>query len=185
MSGTVIGTSLQLGFAGKVSRNPDNIIGARAVKSIITSGSETLASIPFGSAVVLNTDNTYSKFGDSGSGVSNPTAALFAGIAVAEVKQMTTYGNVSAAGAYAPAEMCDVLQRGSTTVPCTEGTPTAGGKVYICTVVGSTAAVGDFIATASPAAGTAVELPNCRWTTGKQDAVTLLTEITILNRVNP
>jgi len=187
MPGVVIGTSLNLGFAGKVSRNIDNIIGARAVKSIISNGAETLSAIPFGSAVVLNTDNTYSLFGQAGTGISAATAANFAGIAVAEVKQMTSYGNVSGAGAYNPSEPCDVLQRGSTTVFCKEGTPTAGGKVYICTVAGTTAAVGDIIATATPAGSgaTAVELTNCRWATGKQDSATLLSEISILTRVNP
>lgn len=184
MSGAVIGKSLSLGWAGKVSRNPMNKIGSKFVKSILDgSGAETLSAIPFGFAVVLNVDNTISKFGQAGAGVTAAAAAAFAGIAVAEVKQGMTYAvgaNVSA-GSYEPNAMCDRLEVGTATVFCKEGTPTAGGKVYIMTVAGSAAAVGEFVATDSPAGAgaTAVELPNCKWTTGKQDT-TGITELTIL-----
>ena len=189
MSGTVIGKSLNLGYAGKVSRNPRNLIGSRFVKSILDGGgAETLPAIPFGFAVVLNTDNTLSKFGASGSGVSAALAANFGGIAVAEVKQVMTYGygaNVST-GQYEPLVPCDVLEIGTATVYCKEETPTAGGLVYIMTEVGTNAAVGEFVATSTPAGigATAVQLPNARWTTGKQDASGIC-ELTILNPVNP
>lgn len=189
MPGTVIGKSLNLGYAGKVSRNPGNMIGARMVKSILDgNGLETQPNIKFGDAVVLNTDNTYSKFGATGTGVSAATAANFAGIAVSEVLQMVTYGNVSGYGEYQPTHACDVLQIGSATVVCNEGTPTAGGKVYIVTVKASADAeseVGQLIASATPAGtgATAVELPNVRWTTGKLDA-NKIAEITILTKSN-
>jgi len=192
MPGTVIGKSLNLGFIGKISRNIDNIISSRLVKSILDGGgAETLKSIPFGKAVVLNTDNTYSLFGDSGSGVSAATAALFAGIAVGEVKQMTTYGNVSAAGQYDPKQPCDVLERGSTTIQVVDSTnnaPTAGGKVYICSAVGNgSLTVGDLYATATPTGigtGTVLELTNVRFTTGKVDANSVA-EVTIITRNQP
>lgn len=187
MPGKVIGKGLNLGFAGKVSRNPLNLIGARMVKSVLDGNSaETQPNIPFGFAVVLNTDDTYSKFGASGTGVSAATAANFGGIAVAEVKQGVLYTDQNAGGEYLPKQPCDVLQLGSATVYCKEGTPTAGGKVYIMTVAGTNAAVGEFVATSTPAGvgATAVELTNCRWTTGKRDA-SGITEMTILTRVNP
>jgi hypothetical protein len=186
MPGTVIGKSLNLGYAGKVSRNALNQIGARFVKSILDgNGDETQPTIPFGFAVVLNVDNSYSKFGATGAGVSAPTAANFAGIAVGEVKQVLTYGT-NDSGEYAPAQPADVLQAGSATVFCKEGNPTAGGKVYIMTVAGDNAAVGEFVATATPAGvgATAVEVPNAQWTTGKQDA-SGITEITLLSRTRP
>lgn len=185
MPGSVIGKSLNLGYAGKISRNVDNIINSKSVKSIPDANSdETLKSIPFGKGVVLNTDNTYSLFGDSGTGVSAAIAANFAGIAVGEVKQMTTYGNISSSGQYNPNEQCDVLQRGSTTVVCKDGTPVAGGTVHICTVAGGAIAVGDFVCATNPTGGgTAVALSNIKWTTGKKDANGIC-EVTILNRLS-
>lgn len=184
MPGQVIGTSLNLGYAGKISRNPMNKVNARFVKSILDgNGAETLSAIPFGFAVVTNVDNTYSKFGQAGAGVSTAVAANFGGVAVAEVKQTMTYsfGANTTAGQYEPNVACDVLQQGTVTVFCKEGTPTAGGKVYIMTVAGDNAAVGEFVATANPAGqgATAVELPNCKWTTGKQDTSSGITEMTI------
>lgn len=176
MSGNAIGISLSLGYAGKVSRNnPENVIRSRMVKSILDgNGAETLAAVPFGFAVVLNIDNTYSKFGQTGAGVTAAAAAAFAGIAVAEVKQsmVLTYGANAAVGQYDPLMPCDVLRKGTATVYCKEGTPTAGGKVYLMTVAGDNAAVGEFVATATPAGSgaTSVELTNCKWTTGKKDA---------------
>jgi hypothetical protein len=184
MPGTAIGTDLTLGYAGKVSRNPDNLIRNRFVKSILDGdGIETLSAVPFGFAVVLNTDNTYSKFGQAGSGVTAAAAAAFAGVAVSEVKQSMSYsyGANDAAGQYEPGTPADVLQKGKVPVFCNEGTPTAGGAVYIMTVAGTNAAIGEFVATSTPDGdgATAVELPNCKWTTGKQDS-SGITEMSIL-----
>jgi len=186
MPGTAIGVNLSLGYAGKVSRNPLNKINSRMVKSILNgSGVETLSAVPFGAAVVTNSDNTYSLFGNTGVGVSAATYANFGGIAVSEVKQSMTYGygaNVSGAQ-FEPNMPCDVLQIGTTTVVCTEGTPTANGLVYIVTVAGDTSPLGAIVATATPAGGTAVQLTNARFTNGKQDA-TGITEIVLLSQAN-
>lgn len=192
MPGTVVGKSLNLGFIGKIARNVDNIVSGRFVKSILDgSGVETLSAIPFGKAVVLNTDNTVSLFGQSGSGVSAATAALFAGFAVGEVKQMTSYGNISSAGQYEPTQTCDVLERGSVTVKVVDyatNAPTAGGKVYICSAVGNgTLVLGDLYATVTPTgigSGTVLELTNVRFTTGKVDA-NGVSEVTVITRNNP
>ena len=171
--GSVIGKTLNLGYPGTVSRSADAIIENRPVRSTDTTN------INFGAAVVLNSDNTYSLFGASN------TAADFAGVAVREVKQSTDYLLSSQGGYYAPGQPCDVLERGSVTVTCTEGTPAAGGPVYIVTVAGSGAVsqVGDFVATSTPAGtgSTAVELTNAQWKTGNLDANNTA-EITITSR---
>lgn len=188
MPGTVIGKSLNLGYAGKVSRNPNNKINSRLVKSILDAkATETQPSIIFGSPVVVNSDNTYSLFGATGTGVSTPIAANFAGIAVSEVKQAMSYGfgaNVGA-GQYEANTPCDVLQIGSTTVFCTEGVPTANGLVYIVTVAGTTSPVGSIVATATPTGtgATAVQLTNIRFVSGKVDA-SGITEIVLLTQAN-
>lgn len=178
MPGSVVGLNLNLGYAGSVSRSIDNIITPRIVKSVITNGSETEPEISFGEPVILNSDNTYSRFGATG------TAATFAGIAVREVKQATDY--YAAAGTYKPAEMCDVIERGSVTVKCNAGTPTAGGKVYVRIAANAAAApngvVGQFEAAADGV--NTVEITNARWKTGKLDT-NGIAELTILTRVNP
>ena len=187
MPGTAIGKNLALGYAGKISRNPGNKINSRMVKSILDgNGAETMAAIPFGAAVVTNVDNTYSLFGASGSGVSAAAFANFGGIAVSEVKQSMSYGygqSVGGNGQFEPNTPADVLQVGTTMVICTEGTPTANGLVYIVTVAGSTSPLGAIVATATPAGGTAVQLTNARFTSGKQDA-SGITEIVLLTQAN-
>jgi len=185
MPGTVIGKSLNLGYAGKVSRNPYNEIRARFVQSVLNgSGVETKSNVAFGTPVVLNTDNTISAWKD----ITSPTAASFSGIAVSEVKQSMTldYGANATGGVYEPNMPADVLLRGNCTIICADGTPTAGGAVYICTVAGTTAAIGDFTATATPTgSGTAIVIPNMKFTTGKQDSASGITEVTINYAVNP
>jgi hypothetical protein len=171
MPGTAIGLSLNLGYAGSVSRDNDNIITPRIVNS-------ASADIVFGEPVIINPDNTYTRFGSTG------TAATFAGIAVREVKQATDY--YAASSSYKANEVCDVLERGSISVKCNAGTPTAGGKVYVRIVANATIApngvVGQFEAAAD---GTnTIEITNARWKTGKIDA-NGIAELTILSRVNP
>lgn len=178
---------LNLGFAGKVSRNPLNKINARPVASILDgNGNETMSAIPFGSAVVVNPDNTYSLWGASGTGISAATFANFGGIAVSEVSQGLSYGvgsNVGSPGQFIPGMHCEALQQGSTTVLCTEGTPTANGLVYLVTVAGTTSPFGAFVATSAPAGGTAIQLTNARFTSGKQDTSGIV-EITLLSQAN-
>ena len=57
MPGSVIGKSLNLGYPGSISRSADAIIANRLFRATDT------GTIPFGSPVVLNPDNTYSAFG--------------------------------------------------------------------------------------------------------------------------
>jgi len=171
MAGSVIGKSLNLGYAGNISRSADAIVENRVVKPTDT------ASINFGDPVVLNDDNTYSKFGATG------TAAKFGGIAVREVKQTTNY--LSPQVAYAPGQPCDVAVRGTLTVVCNVGTPKAGGAVYIRVADNGSipnGVIGGFEAAAD--GSNTIEIPNLKWTTGKLDA-NRVAEVTILSRVNP
>ena len=176
MPGSAVGIELNLGYAGTVSRSVDTIITPRTVKSVVTDGVETEPSILFGEPVVLNTDNTYSRFGADG------TATTFAGIAVREVRQATDY--FAAAGSYLPGSIMDVLERGSMTIKCNVGTPTAGGKIYIRKVDNvaiPSGIVGQFEAEADST--NTLEIPNLRWKTGKMDS-NRIAEVTILTRSN-
>ncbi|KEI75885.1 structural cement protein Gp24 [Clostridium botulinum] len=174
MSGKAIGIELNLGYPGTVSRSVDTIITARKLQSNIQDGKETASPVGFGEAVILNEDNTYSKFGEGN------TANDFVGIAVREVKQTTDY--YSSSGAYFPNEIMDVLNRGSITVNCNNGNPTAGGKVFIRIKENPTfplGIVGQFEAIAD--ADNTVEIPNLKWATNKLDK-NRVAEVTILTR---
>jgi len=162
MSGSAIGLSMNYGFPGTFSRTPDCIIEAKPVKS-------NSANIKYGKGVVLNTDNTFS----AGSSVTF-TAANFAGVAVAIVKQLNTYSigqDVVQENYYAADQMCDVLQRGIISVECVHGDPTACGAVYIRKTLNSSfpaEEIGDFRADAD--GGNTVQLTNCSWNTNLKDA---------------
>ncbi len=168
MPGKVIGKTMNIGYPGSFSRNADCIIAARGVKTDDTDP------VSFGDAVVLNTDNTYSRFG------ATNTAAQFVGVAVREVKQATDY--FSPAGSYLQGQPCDALLRGAVCVAVRNGTPTAGGKVYIRIAKNATypnGIVGGFEAAADST--NTVELTNVRFTTGHMDGNNVA-EITILTR---
>ncbi|GAB6170557.1 hypothetical protein JCM15765_03840 [Paradesulfitobacterium aromaticivorans] len=171
MPGQAIGIAMNLGYPGSFARNGDCIIMNRLVKATDAAGPA------FGDPAVLNTDNTYSKFG-----AANVSADL-AGIAVREVKQTADY--YSSAGVYNPGEPCDVIERGNVAVLCNVGTPTAGGKVYVritanvaipAGVVGGLEAAADGVNT--------LELTNCKWATGKIDSNNVA-ELSILTRNKP
>lgn len=175
MPASVVLKDLNLGYAGKVSRNPLNKVDAKFVKSILDgNGAQTLSNIPFGSAVVLNTDNTVSVFGQTGVGVATASATTFAGIAVAEVQQPFTYAlgaaGGSPAGQYSPLAPCDRLTEGTIMVKTYETSLDAGGPVYIVTVAGTHTPIGTFVKTASTDSSTAVLLTGCSWVTGKIDS---------------
>jgi hypothetical protein len=177
MPGSAIGIELNYGYPGSFTRSIDTIITNRTLKSVISSGSETQTAVEFGEPVILNSDNTYTRFGATG------TAATFAGIALREVKQAVDYYH--GAGSYIPGEAMDVMERGSVAVKCNVGTPTAGGKVYVRIAANSSiplGVVGQFEAAADST--NTVEITNARWKTGKIDN-NKVAELTILTRVNP
>lgn len=166
-----IGKTLNLGYPGTVSRLADAIIENRPVDSTATNG------INFGAPVTLSAaNNTWLPW------TSSNTAAQFAGIAVREVVQGTNYLSSYSTGNYAADHACDVIQRGSVTVTCTEGTPTAGGAVYVVTTAGSVSPTGSFTATSTIAgSGAAVQLTGVQWKTGAIDGNNTA-ELTILSR---
>ena len=160
MPTTAIGTSLPFGYAGTVAYSGDRIIEKKSVNS-------ASANIPFGAAVIQNADNSVSFSG------STLTATNFAGVAVAEDKQMLTYPiqNGSVNGFYAPLQPCDIVERGIVSVICQRGTPTNTSGVYVRTVANGsfpTAVVGGF--EASSDGSNSVQLTNCSWNGGGLDA---------------
>ena len=170
MPGAVVGKKLNLGYVGKVTRDADLIIDAR-----VTSDTAGEAPILFGAPVFLNDDNTYRNIK-----TTDTTIAKFAGVAVAEVKQSTSY--IDGVAQYEANQLCDVVTRGTVIVPVS-GSPVAGGKVFLrYTTVGATVytsgKVGDFEAATDTGN---VELTNVRFTTGYKDA-NGVAEITILNK---
>lgn len=170
MAGKAIGISMNYGYAGNYSRTPDDITASRKLAGE--------AAVPFGAAVVLNPDNTYSPV------AAETTADKIAGISLRIVKQAIAYDNQNFSQ-YNPGEMMTVLERGAATVLCNVGTPTAGGKVYVRVkenVGVANGVVGGFEATAD--ADNTIEVPNMRWTNGYLDA-NRISEVTILTRVNP
>ncbi len=166
MSGKAIGKNFDLGYAGNVSRDRDNIIVSRVV-------SQETESILFGQAVALNEDNTIQKIGEEN------TQEQWIGIAVREVKQTTDY--LTSAGAYNAGDACSILTRGSITVKCNKGTPKAGGKVYVRTTQSDSienGGVGEFEAEKDTGN---IELENVVFTTGQIDKNNIV-EITVLTR---
>lgn len=117
MAGKVL--SWKNGYPGTISRSIDDIIEA------IPSG-EASASIAFGAPVALD-----------GGKVINPTASKtdIIGIAARTIKTEESYlGNNPA---YKPNEIVDVIKRGSVAVLVSDGSPAAGGKVYVVKATGA------------------------------------------------
>ena len=160
MPGSSIGTSMNFGFGGTVSRQtPAPSIEAKPV-------ADDSDNILFGQPVVLNSDNTF----DAPTSTTL-TAANFAGVAVAVAQQNNSYPPDNAVGHYEPESMCDVLQSGVILVEIQRGTPTSGGAVYV-RVQESTESpglvIGGFEAQAD--GSQTVQLTNCSWATGIKDA---------------
>lgn len=166
MPGRVIGRKINCGFAGTVARNPDNIILAKTLN-------EASPAVNFGEAVALNPDNTAAL-------ISATNQAKFIGFAVREVKQSTEYSN--SASVYNPLDTIDILTRGNMTVFCNNGTPTAGGDVYLRVALNPAIPNGVIgqIEAAEDGANT-VLLENVKFTTGNIDGNNV-TEISILTR---
>lgn len=170
MAGKAIGISMNYGFPGTYARTPDDIITSRQLKS-------DSASVPYGCALMVNSDNTYSAVD------STFTAAKFGGVALRTVKQAISYDDQNET-AYNASEIVSALNRGGVVVKCNNGTPTAGGDVYVRIKANTAIAngvVGGFEAAADSA--NTVKLTNAQWTNGYVDA-NGVAEITILTRAN-
>lgn len=166
MPGTTIGISLNQGYAGAFSRTATCKIKNRIAKN----------EAAFGQAAVTNSDGTAQPFGASN------VAADFAGVFVREVKQATDY--TAQAAKYGANEPADILQAGTCTIVCQNGTPTANAPVYIRIATNAglpNAVIGGFEATADGA--NSVKLTNVRFVSSNIDANSL-TEVDILYPVN-
>lgn len=166
MPGSVIGIKLNNGWEGTVSRTADTIIQNRIAKT----------TMPFGVAVKLNDDNTYSIV------ATGDTADKVAGITVREVVQANTFDPQSNPDYVANAP-CDVLTRGNCVVKCRRGTPKAGTAVYVRITDNSSTypgtIVGGFEAEADE--GNTILVNNIEWTTGVMDANNIA-EVTVKTR---
>ena len=124
-------TGLNLGPVGSVSQSDFPLRTPRQVKSTDTK------SVAFGEPVVLNSDNTYSSVAQFIAGGGTLLAATPLGIAVANTRTNPTFpmagslGVVTPGGSYAPGVVADVLTQGTVNVQVNNGTPTAGGTVYV------------------------------------------------------
>lgn len=165
-----IGKEMPHGFAGCYARQPDMIVNTRPAGGA--------AAIPFGQALKYDAGGNVIPMGAAS------TAGQFVGVAGCEIKSALTYLDQSA-GAYAVGEPVSVFQRGSVNVKCNNGTPKAGGKVYVRVTANSAlpgAPVGGFEAVADSTAANTVELSNCQWG-GSADA-NGVAELVILTRLN-
>lgn len=198
MPGTTIGTQMSMGYPGTFSRNGDCIIEQ---KPVAAAESSAPSGINFGDAVLLVQSATGGSWVGAPQAIANSHTPVmtqgsnycFAGVAAREVKTMTSYNVQPAAsavlGGYSPAQIADVIVRGSVTVEIqnpTSASIVAGGKVYLRIATGTGTVLGAF----EPAAdgGNTVQLTNCYFTTGvtSLDANgNLVAEITIINRNVP
>ncbi len=170
MSGKAIGVSMNYGFPGTYARTPDDIVTSRQ----LAAASEA---VPFGACLMVSDDNTYSAVD------STFTAAKFGGIALRVVKQAISYAQQDET-AYNPGDMVNALNRGAVAVLCRNGTPSAGGAVYVR--IKENAAIADGVIGGLEAVAdgaNSILVPNMQWTNGYIDA-NGVAEITILTRAN-
>ncbi|HEY3987950.1 MAG TPA: hypothetical protein VGM02_01545 [Acidobacteriaceae bacterium] len=165
-------------FPGHVSRlGPLNITARQVLPT-------TPNPIQFGQAVVINpATNTYQSVADFINGGGTMTSALFAGIAVEEVKTTGSYPYSAngTTGAYLPGDQAEVLNFGTISVAVNVGTPQSQGAVYVRTSAnGANTIIGGIEATAD--AGHQVTLTGVVFSSGVLDSNNGA-EITLLNRV--
>lgn len=168
MPATVIPVKgLFLGFLGNVSNEGYSLRKPRLVQAADPNP------INFGETLVLNSNNTYSSVKSFVAGSGTVTAALAMGIATSQVNINPTYATQGSGGVTSPGGqvvqggICDALVQGTINVFCANGTPTAGGAVFIRValngaipngVIGGLEAVAD--------GSNTVALTNFKWSTG-------------------
>lgn len=149
MKGQVIGKSMNHGYAGGYSRQPDMVIDSHPL------GGDS--AVTFGAPLVYSSDGKVVPFGATG------TASEFVGIASREIKSAVNFLDQNT-GQYQVGEAVSVFKRGCINVVCNVGTPKLGGKVYVRTGVNTSfplGVVGGF--EAAEDAGNTIELTNCEW----------------------
>jgi hypothetical protein len=132
MPATVIPVKgLYLGFVGSISNEGYSLRTARQVNPTDT------FPVAFGETFVLNTNNTYSSVKTFIAGGGTVTAALAMGIAPSNVNINPAYNSagsndvLTAGGVFLPGATMDGLVQGTINVTCYNGTPTAGGSVWM------------------------------------------------------
>jgi hypothetical protein len=128
MPATVIPVKgIQPGFIGSICSEGLSLRSPRPVQSTDANP------IAFGETLVVNANNTYSSMKTFIANGGTPTAATPMALAPSNVKTNTNFANGQnvTGGSYAPGDICDALVEGSLFVYCANGTPTAGGTVYL------------------------------------------------------
>lgn len=147
--GTTIGKEMYHGFAGSFSRQPDMVIDTHPL------GGD--ANVPFGAALVYDTDGSVLPFGASN------TADDFVGVAGKYIKSSVDYMNQNE-GICTPNDAVSVFKRGCINVICQNGTPAVAGNVYVRTALNEAypdAVVGGF--EAEEDTGKTILLDNVQW----------------------
>lgn len=174
---------LYLGFVGNISNEGYSLRSARQVNPSDTN------SIAFGETFVLNTNNTYSSVKTFVAASGTVTSSVPIGIACSNVNINPTYGIqgtndvLTPGGVYLPASIMDGLVQGTINVSCNYGTPTAGGNVYIRTILNSGVAPNGVVGglEAQSDGSNSVLYPNFKWKTGFLET-DLTAQVTILAR---
>jgi hypothetical protein len=183
MPATVIPVKgLYLGFIGNISNEGYSLRTARQVNPTDTNY------IAFGETFVLNSNNTYSSVKTFVAASGTVTEALPMGIACSNVNINPAYSItgsldvVTPGGVYLPAAMMDGLVQGTINVTCNNGTPTAGGAVYIRVALNGAIPAGVIGGLEAQADGSnTVLLTNFKWKTGYLETDTTA-QVTILAR---
>ena len=166
MQNQIIGKTLQHGYAGSYSRQPDTIIDTHPAAGAIAFG----AGVVYGTGGAVRTAAT----GD--------TAAAFVGVAVREVKSALNYLDQNK-GSYAQYDAVPVIKRGCVNVICQNGTPALDGDVYLRITANASkpnCPVGGFEAAADST--NSVKLTNVKWKGGAD--VNGVAEIRILETLH-
>lgn len=173
---------LFLGFVGNISNEGYSLRTARQVRP-----ADTLP-IHFGETFVLNSDNTYSSVATFVAASGTVTAALAMGIAASNVNINPSYNTAGSndaltpGGLYLPGAIMDGLVQGTINVSCNNGTPTAGGTVYIRVILNGAIPLGIVGGLEAVADGSnTVALTNFKWKTGFLET-DLTAQVTILAR---
>jgi hypothetical protein len=179
MPATVIPvTGLYQGFIGDIGTCGNPLRVPRQVNPTDTNP------IAFGETLVLNTNNTYSSVKQFIAGSGSFTNTTPFGLAKSNVMTNgASYpqngGSQLAAGAYAPGQNCDALVYGDLWVFCANGTPTAGGQVFMRIALNASipnGVVGGLEAVADGANTVALSVQDIAWKTGitQADGTTLV-----------
>lgn len=147
MKNQIIGKTLNHGYAGSYSRQPDTIIDTHPAAGAIAFG----AGVVYGTGGAVRTAAT----GD--------TAAAFVGVAVREVKSALNYLSQNE-GSYAQYDAVPVIKRGCVNVICQNGTAALDGDVYLRITANASkpnCPVGGFEAAADST--NSVKLTNVKW----------------------